>query len=395
MSELITNHEEKIKKLLEFSKGMISGENGKILIDKYKKVIDEITPFDVIELEDRQMKMGITPKIIKISIDKIVNVFYTPLKNYKWKRPEEGNPLYYYMKENDKLKEILEKIKKEVIMKQDIKKLKKYMIEIKEINNHYIRKENVLFPYLEKLWTNYTPLKVMWSLHDDIRKMFKNIEKLIEKNSSFNVELNKIIGEFFFLIYGMIFKEELVVFPVAMQTVTEKLWKEMMKEEVKFDFSFIEKPIIKFDSEVENNNMENLKELFFKVETGELNKNQLELILNTLPIDITFIDEKDEVKYFSKPKDRFFPRSPAIIGRKVQNCHPPESVDIVEKILNSFKNGEKDNEKFWLKIKNKYIYIQYFAVRDDKNRYIGTLEVGQDITEISKLEGEKRLVENI
>ncbi|BDU49460.1 DUF438 domain-containing protein [Haliovirga abyssi] len=392
--EIIKNHEEKINKLLEFSKGMISGEDGKFLVDKYQKVIDEITPFDVIELEDRQIKMGITPAIIKNSIEKIMNIFYTPLENYNWEKPEEGNPLYYYMKENDKLKEILEEIKKEAIMKQDITKLKEYMVKIKEINNHYIRKENVLFPYLEKLWTNYTPLKVMWSLHDDIRKMLKNIDKLIEQNSSFNVEINKTVGEFFFLIYGMIFKEELVVFPVAMQTVPEKSWQEMMKEELGFEFSFIEKPIIKFDDEVKKDNMGNLKELFFKVETGELNKNQLELILNSLPIDITFIDENDEVKYFSKPKDRFFPRTPAIIGRKVQNCHPPESVNIVERILDSFKSGEKDSEKFWLKMRNKYIYIQYFAVRDDKNRYIGTLEVGQDITEISKLEGEKRLVDD-
>ncbi|OPX25971.1 MAG: hypothetical protein B1H06_06605 [Candidatus Cloacimonas sp. 4484_143] len=117
------------------------------------------------------------------------------------------------------------------------------------------------------------------------------------------------------------------------------------------------------------------------------------MILNTIPLDITFIDENDEVRYFSNPKDRFFPRSPAIIGRKVQKCHPPESVHVVEKILDSFKAGTRDEASFHIQMKGKVIQIRYFAVRNENGNYLGTLEVGQDVTEIRDLEGEKRLLD--
>ena len=138
--------------------------------------------------------------------------------------------------------------------------------------------------------------------------------------------------------------------------------------------------------------MNSVSDIFWKVETGELHKDQLELLLNTLPLDITFVDENDEVRYFSNPKDRFFPRSPAIIGRKVQKCHPPESVHIVEKIIEDFKAGIKKEAKFWVQMKGKFILIKYFAMHDDDGIYRGILEVSQDITEIKKLEGEKRLL---
>ncbi len=127
--------------------------------------------------------------------------------------------------------------------------------------------------------------------------------------------------------------------------------------------------------------------------TGEFRLEELMNTLNALPVDVTFIDKDDKVKYFSGGKDRIFVRTRSVIGRKVQNCHPPKSVDIVEKILSSFKTGKKDSVDFWINLGGKLIYIRYFAVRDENKQYLGTLEVTQDITGIRKLEGEKRLLD--
>jgi len=127
--------------------------------------------------------------------------------------------------------------------------------------------------------------------------------------------------------------------------------------------------------------------------TGDLKLNELMSLLNTLPVDITFVDKDDTVRYFSDSKDRIFARTKAVIGRRVQNCHPPQSLDVVEKILTSFKDGKKDTYDFWIDRRGKLVYIRYLAIRDRQGKYLGTLEVTQDITGIKKLEGEKRLLD--
>jgi PAS domain S-box-containing protein len=151
---------------------------------------------------------------------------------------------------------------------------------------------------------------------------------------------------------------------------------------------------------INNNNLEitdnknlNFNDGIIELETGNLSLQQLSAIFNNLPVDITFIDDKDEVKYFSNPKDRVFIRTKSVIGRKVQNCHPQKSLHTVENILNAFKKGDKDKADFWINMQGKMVYIKYFAVRDKDGKYIGTLEVTQDITEIKKIEGEKRLLD--
>ena len=128
-------------------------------------------------------------------------------------------------------------------------------------------------------------------------------------------------------------------------------------------------------------------------ETGELSRKEIEAIFNNLPVDITFVDREDKVRYFSQTKDRVFPRTKAIIGREVQKCHPQKSVHIVNKILEDFKSGKRDVAEFWINLKERQIYIRYFAVRDKEGNYLGCLEVTQDITELKKIEGEKRLLD--
>lgn len=120
----------------------------------------------------------------------------------------------------------------------------------------------------------------------------------------------------------------------------------------------------------------------------------IEAMVDTLPVEISFVDKDDTVRYFNKEGRRIFPRSRAIIGRKVQNCHPQKSIHVVNKILEDFRNKKRDSAEFWIDLKGRKIYIRYFAVRDAEGSYLGCLEVTQDITDIQKIEGEKRLLEN-
>jgi PAS domain S-box-containing protein len=130
-------------------------------------------------------------------------------------------------------------------------------------------------------------------------------------------------------------------------------------------------------------------------ETGNLSKHEIEAIFNILPVDMTFVDANDTVRYFSKAKDRLFPRTKAIIGRKVQQCHPPKSVHIVNRVIDDLKAGRRSSADFWLDMQGKKIYIRYFAVRNEKGEYLGVLEVSQDITEIQRIKGERRLLDDI
>ncbi len=404
MSEFINNPEKRVEDLLVFSLGMMSGEDGRMLLEKYKEAIEHVTPHDMLKLEDKQMQMGIKPKAIKKDVDKVINVFFNKLKEYSWEKPKEGTFLYYLMLENRAYEFKLNEVKK--IIKSykgrevsDFDQLKNDLLsrfkEFSEFEHHYVKKENILFPFLEKKWSSYRPLTVMWSLHDDIRKKLKQIIQILKSDTSSWVNLNKEIGAYYFLVFGMIQKEDLIIYPVASETVSDEEWIKMYNQSFEYPFPFIEKPTMKENLKEKQQTTKSFDEkgLGFQSETGNLSFEQVLLAFNHLPVDITFVDENDKVRYFSRAKDRFFPRSPAIVGRDVRNCHPPESVHIVEKIIEEFKNGNKDVADFRIKMKGKYILIRYYAMRDNDGKYKGILEVGEDITEISEMNDEKRLLD--
>jgi len=196
----------------------------------------------------------------------------------------------------------------------------------------------------------------------------------------------------------MITKEENILFPTALEKLSDEDWIEILKQSDEIGYCFIDVPkniqfIIDEYNTVLSPEVAIKDNSIVQFPTGELTARELNYIINTLPVDITFIDSEDRVKYFSDNKTRIFTRTKSVIGRKVQNCHPPKSVDAVEKILKSFRDGTKNSYDFWLNIGGRFIYIRYFAVRDKNRNYLGTLEVTQDITDVRKLEGEKRLLD--
>ena len=403
MSKNIDNSEKRLQDLLAFSMGMMSGESGKELIEKYQDAIDNITPHDMLSLEDKQVQMGMTPDIIKKDVEKIINVFSKSLDRYEWEKPKEGTFLYYLMIENAAFKFKLNQVKKilrsyrgrESSHFQELKaELLPRFIEFKSFDYHYIKKENILFPYLEKVWSNYRPLQVMWSLHDDIRRTLKEVIALLEDPSTEWSDFNPILGKYYSLVFRMIQKEDIIIFPVATETVSEESWHEMHLQSFEYPFPFIETPA---KPEEEKQNQQTKESVLsapgmFVAETGNMTLEQVLLVFNHLPVDITVVDENDRVLFFNKPKERFFPRSPAIVGRSVNNCHPPESVHIVEEIVETFRKGDRNTATFWIELKGRFILIQYFALRNEKGVYKGVMEVSQDATDIRKLEGQRRLL---
>ena len=405
MSELINNSKDKLQHLKDYATGMLDGENGADLYRKYEKILSKVTPNDVITVVDELVKTGEEMDDIKRTTNKILNIFYKTIKGFGQYKPEKGSFIYYLMEENrvmeKKMEDFKANIKKvfavkdpkaELLAKRD--EIKANLLELTEYEKHWIKKENILFPYIEKYFPDYRCVGVMWSMHDDARESIKILLENIEKEEPLINVFNMNIGKLYYSVLPVIFREEYILYPVAARAIKKTDWDEMLVQSAEEGFAFIEPPeslpkTVKQKEAQKSQADSNLVNL----ETGKLSPAEIIRIFNHLPVDITFVDENDEVKYFSTPKDRIFGRSKAIIGRKVQNCHPHESVHIVNEIVDSFKSGKKDAESFWISFKDKFLLIQYFAVRDEQGNYKGVIEVSQDVSEIRKLKGEKRLLD--
>lgn len=372
------------EKLIIYIKELSSKGNGKELYEKYKEEIEKVTPRDAFVIFNYLIDEGMSIDRVLKNLDKVINVFYKNLKEYKWKKPEIDSFSNYLIKENEALIKIMEEMKEIIKNKSDWfidKKFNQLFNEVKDFHVHYTKKENILFPIMEKKNKDFNGLKIMWALHDEGRKSIKEFNKLLlEKEYK---DINEAVGKLFFVLYGLVQKEELILFPVVSEMISSEEEKEMLEQSLEYDYFIIEKPVI-YHSNRENEISEDSNELSLK---------RYLMIFDSLPVDLTYVDENNKVRYFNKPKDRFFPRSQAIIGRDVENCHPPDSVHVVLEIIESFRNGERDTAKFWINLKGKTLLIEYFAIRDGKGIYRGVLEVSQEISEIQKLTGEKRLLE--
>ena len=392
---------EKIIRISEYIQGLLNKENGRQLYDRYQVAFEEVYPQDLFGAFYRLMEKGLQPKELLGVLDKVINVAYEGLSAHPWKMPENNGFLLSLMMENQALIEKLEEIKGVLREEDPLSRKEKLIPRVEELllfNHHFLKKENILFPYMERKLEQFGGLSIMWSLHDEARVKMKQVLQCLESGQGLDPEFNRQIGSLFFILHGLVKKEELILLPAASEVLTEEEWAEMGKQSLEYEFPFIEKPEEQPESAEETTFQRRLElesdgTCKFKTETGELDFEQILMIFNALPVDMTFVDEHNKVRYFSRPKDRFFPRSPAIIGRDVDKCHPPESVHVVHQIVESFRSGNRDTATFWINLKGKMILIQYFALRNSEGEYKGVLEVSQDITEIKSLEGERRLLQ--
>ena len=260
-----------------------------------------------------------------------------------------------------------------------------------DIDRHYARKENLFFPYLEAHGITAPP-KVMWGVDDEIRALLKESARLA---ASGNAETTARLTEALTRVEEMIFKEENILLPMLLETLLSEEWSKIARESAEIGYCLIDPPPVWQASPSavpEPEKPETSANGSVQLPTGFLSLQELTRVLDTLPVDITFVGKDDTVRYFSQGGERVFPRTKAIIGRKVANCHPPASVHIVEGIIADFRSGKKDHEDFWIRMGERFVYIRYFAVRDEAGEYLGVLEVTQDIAPIQAITGEKRLV---
>ncbi len=408
MSEFINNREQAIAYqserqtiLKQIIKDLHSGKSVEEVKAQFEEAVGNISVAEISQLEQALMEeegipvsevqrlCSVHTAIFKGSIDEI----------HRSDKPEDqpGHPIHTFKLENKEI-ELLVNFKMQLHLErfekddseENINKLIEDLNLLYDVDKHYTRKENLLFPYLEK-YGIMGPTQVMWGVDDGIRAAIKGAkERLIH----YAGDKKAISAAIYFVIKEtseMIFKEENILFPMALQTLTEDEWVKIAHDGEDIGYC-LTGPAGVWKPERKEIKDATMSDGFIKMETGLLSIKQLELMLNHLPVDITFIDQDDVVRYFSHGKERIFHRTKAVIGRTVQNCHPPKSVHVVEDLLRDFKAGNKDVEDFYIKFRDKYVYIRYFAVRDENGEYMGTLEFTQNIDPIQAIEGEKRIL---
>ena len=394
MSEEINNREYRQKVLKELITQLHDGKSVEEVKGRFAAVFGGVSAEEIAQAEQALVANGLPVSEIQRLCDVHAAVFKGSIEEiHQPSDPSEipGHPANTLKRENRAIEKLIAEIREE-IARSGGSDGKTALGRLAEIDRHYLKKENLLFPYLEQYGITAPP-KVMWGVDDEIRAKLKEINAQL-KTADLS-HLKGPIEELFAKISEMIFKEENIMLPMLLENLTQDEWKRIAEESGELGYCLIDRvpdwsPASKKEDETVR--QEKAAPGVITLPTGVLRTEELVRVLDTLPIDITFVDKDDTVKYFSQGAERVFPRTKAIIGRKVSNCHPPASVHIVEKLVEDFKTGRKESEDFWIDMGEKYILIRYFAVRSEKGEYLGVLEVTQNIRPIQEIKGEKRLV---
>lgn len=409
MGQYLNLDQEKIQNLLDiklkFFKGELSKEAARDILEVH---YNKVTAQEFAICEQYLQEYGITDQELQEKMADIIYIFEHVLEAEEMNL-QKGHPVQTYLDEIAAIRAVLEKIKEQ----QKAKFIKNQWLELYEklaqINIHFSRKQNQLFPALEKKGFD-KPSKVMWSLDNKIRDTLKEVHTLLkqDQDQAFLQRQEEVVE----LVEDMMLKETEILLPTAMELLTDDDFILMRKSDDEIGYCLIEMPLPyqgttkKLEQDTSNNAgfMQELSDLLKKyqmagqnqevldVKQGKLTLEQINLIYQHLPVDLSFVDEHDLVKFYSDTKHRVFPRSAGVIGRAVQNCHPRESVSTVEEIIRAFKTGEQEEAEFWLEMGDKFIYIIYRAVRDTNGNFRGVLEMMQDVTKIRSLTGSQRLL---
>ena len=407
MSEMINNREYRQKILKELIGELHEGKSVEEVKARFADLIEGVAATEISEMEQALINEGMPVEEVQRLCDVHAAVFKGSIEEIH--RPVNeaeipGHPVHTFKEENRALEALISEKLLPAVKTAESKDSGEYtgplsniFKELWEIDKHYSRKENLLFPYMEK-YDITAPPKVMWGVDDEIRAQIKEVLTLLKDGSADKKETLEKAAATGDRILEMIFKEENILFPMVLETLTEDEWVEIEKASDEIGYCLY-KPVMRWlpmgsgaSGEKQNPKVEKAAG-YVHFDAGYMLPEEINALLNTLPIDMTFVDKNGEVKYFSQGKERIFARPKTIIGRQVSNCHPPASAHIVEGIVADLMSGKKDHEDFWIKMGDKYVYIRYFAVRNAKGEYLGTVEVSQDIKPIQEITGEKRLVE--
>ena len=398
MKELDKERQQAILKILNFIQDGGELEEAKKM---FQAAFDQVDVAEITAAERELIAQGLDPRKIQYLCNVHADVFKGNIKenkeNSEFEKP--GHPVHTFKLENIVLKSLVndallpDLAKWEKGDKGVLSKLRQELKDLAKIHYHYARKETSMFPIMTKYGITAPP-KVMWGVDDKIRKLIGQANLLISQKDINKAEVSKAIKETAHEVLEMIFKEEEIMLPMIDEVASEEDWGNVKNEEEQIGYTLIQKPMNWKPKEKPKNDgplsIDKLSSLALNFAEGSLNLEQLSAILDLLPFALTFIDENDKVAYFGGGAN-IFPHSKNAIGNSVYSCHLPESVPRVKKIFDDFHQGKKDKYEFWFKPRHmgRYLYLQYFAVRKD-NKYLGCLEVAQDVTDIRNWKTEKK-----
>jgi DUF438 domain-containing protein len=408
MSKTINNREERIDIMKGLIRQLHNGEQEEKVKAQLEELLSEADYSDVFRMEVQLIEEGIPAENIQKLCDVHTRVLRKHLDVQEIPEAFPGHPVHTFIQENQELMKTTNQVRMMIAdinaaadnedVTEQMRVVQGHLNNLMDVDKHYRRKENLLFPFFEKN-NLHGPPTVMWGKHDETREYLKQAIAGLQGVESLSASEAKTFNQYNVVpaidaVDEMVYKEEKILFPTAVDLLVEQDWYEIFLQSDEYGYCLYDPqdewiPVGGLHSEIERSAAQSGK---IQMPTGKFSLQELISVFSTMPFDLTFVDKDDTVAYFSPGKERIFDRSRAILGRKVQYCHPPKSVHIVNQIVEDFKSGKQERARFWINMGGKLIYICYFAVRDDKDEYLGTLEVTQDLSEIRQLEGERRLL---
>ena len=396
MSELIDNSRHRIETLKEIIKSLHDGADPESVRQEFGELLADVGVAEIAAMENSLMADGMPQE----EIQRMCDVHAAVLGGAAPHGPTEvpaGHPVHTFRLENEKIQDIVDAYRR-AVDSTNIDQWRAAHGQFGGVEVHYQRKEYLVFPYLEKAGIAGPP-KVMWGVHDEIREkitaagdVLENIDQLDDEALQLTIET--VIKPMLEQVSSMTDKEDRILWPMALEHLSVRDWEAVRSQWDEFGKGLVEPagvwlPVL---PELPDDPLEVPADDAITLPSGHLSLRQLTALLNALPMDLTFVDAEGRVGFFSEGDDRIFARNRAIIGRRVEDCHPPKSVHIVEQVVDDLKSGRRDVAEFWIQMGDRFVHIRYFAVRDPNGEYLGTLEVTQDIAPLRALEGERRLL---
>lgn len=405
MSEIINNSRKRKELLKHLILQLHSGEAPDMVRSRLIELLKSIPYGEVVEVEQELIMEGLPEEEVLQFCDIHTAVLDGHIDQTGAKFVPPGHPVDTFKKENQKLLELADEMEqlfgvapylKTNEVKDWLKKVHARFNSLMDVDKHYLRKEYLLFPFLEKQEITGPP-KVMWGKHDETRALLKAALESVTAEGEITPEEALTLTEMVFMpavqaVADMVMKENEILLPMAMDKLSDEDWYHVYQQTMEFGYCLYD-PQVEWQPEgIDVSEIEYGVKGQVKLSTGSFHMEEMEALFKTLPIDLTFVDKNDKVKFFSLGPDRVFTRNRAILGRDVRNCHPPSSVNIVDQILEDFKSGKESSAAFWINFHGKFIYIEYYALRGKDGEYLGTVEFTQDLTHLRSLQGEQRLL---
>jgi hypothetical protein len=401
MTETTAINQQRKEVLKTLIRALHSGGNAEELSQRFQQIIHGVNSTELAQIEEELIKEGMPREEVQRLCDLHISMFRESLEKEEAIAPP-GHPINIQMEEHKILLRFAQELARLAqraasAAPSDVARLAEIGAALRDSESHYVREENVLFPYLEKHGVTQPPA-IMWMEHDQIRQIKKSVYGVLDARTgmapaAFGEQLQAAAAALAEMLAGHFYKENKILFPTCLRVFEESEWPEVRREfdELGYCCFTPERPAI-YGAAEETIAVGEEAAGLVRFGSGTLSLQEIEALFNTLPLDVTFVDANDRVRFFNDIPDRVFPRAKAVIGRQVQRCHPQKSVGVVTHILEEFRAGKRDAAEFWLELHGKFIHIRYFALRDRQRAYLGCLEVMQDVTAIRALRGEKRLL---